>query len=391
MENPYKGMITINALMRGGVVPPDVRERLASDWMEVGYITCYDCLEGRSSLVDKPRIRKFLEETAAFFGGDAAEHAFGCRGAQYAVMHTIAGLPEKNRDYCDTIIIDPNSHYTTNIAAEMNGLKVVEPPHSGYPEYSYHPEAFEEKIKEVKNREGRLPALVVLTHVDPYYGNLAPAAEVGDVCEKYEIPFMVNAAYTGGVMPVNMKQLKCDFLTLSAHKSMASLGPLGFVVTNFKWAKDIFAVSQATASWSGRAFGKKIPNVFGCAIGGVPLISSMLSFPGVRERVGNWDEELKKTNDFAAAMEEIPTVMLLGQNPHRHHLLHFETPRFWEISKTRRKKGFFLAEEMVKRGIVGLHRGMTKHIKMSVYGLTDDEIRKVRDAFHEIAGVGNEN
>jgi len=78
-------------------------------------------------------------------------------------------------------------------------------------------------------------------------------------------------------------------------------------------------------------------------------------------------------------------VMLLGQNPHRHHLLHFETPRFWEISKNHRKKGFFLAAGMVERGVVGLHRGMSKHIKISVYGLTDEEIARVRDTFYELA------
>ena len=385
MENPYKDMIIINALMRGGIIPEDVRQELCSGWMGVGYINCYDCLEGRSSLISKPPVKSFLEEMAAFFGGDAAEHTFGCRAAQYAVMRTIAELPEKTMDYCNTIIIDPHSHYTTNIAAEMNHLIVTEPSHTGYPEYLYYPEAFEEKIKEVKKKTKLLPSLVVVTHVDPYYGNLAPVREVGEICEKYEVPYMVNAAYTGGIMPINMKAIKCDFLTISAHKSMSSLAPLGFLITNYKWAKEAFAISRARPSWTGRIFGKKIPNIFGCSIGGLPLISEMLSLPHVKKRVENWDDELKKINNFVEEMEKIPDVMLLGQNPHRHHLLHFETPRFWEISKNHRKKGFFLAAGMVERGVVGLHRGMSKHIKISVYGLTDEEIARVRDTFYELA------
>jgi len=384
-KNPYTEHIIINALMRGGILPHDVCLNLA-DWVKVGYNTCFDCLEGRSSLCSNPPIKKHLEDVASFFGGDVVEHTFGCRGAQFAVMRTIARFVNENsRLYCPTIIIDPNSHYSTNIAAEMCGLKTIEPPHSGYPEYLYEPADFQKKIKEIKESESNLPGLVVVTHADPYYGNIAPVEEIGRICENYEVPLMVNAAYTGGVMPIDMREMKADFLTLSAHKSMMSTAPLGYLVTTYNWSKRLFAVSQAMPSWSGRKFGKKIPNIFGCSIGGLPLISSMLSFDHVKERVKYWDKELTKINSFIDDMEKINDIRLLGQRPHQHHLLHFETPKFWEISKTHRKKGFFLADGMIKRKIVGLHRGMTKHIKLSIYGLSDDEVTKVKEAFYELA------
>jgi len=146
LKNPYKEHIIINSLMRGGILPDEVNEQLAQ-WSKVGYINCFDCLEGRSSLCTKPPIKEFLEEVAKFFGGDVAEHTFGCRGAQFAVMRMIAEFVNENDDYCNTIIIDPNSHYSTNISAEMNNLKVIEPPHSGYPEYLYNPEDFKQKLK----------------------------------------------------------------------------------------------------------------------------------------------------------------------------------------------------------------------------------------------------
>jgi len=40
---------------------------------------------------------------------------------------------------------------------------------------------------------------------------------------------------------------------------------------------------------------------------------------------------------------------------------------------------------MIKKGIVGLHRGLSKHIKLSLYGLEWDEVKRVRDSFYEIA------
>lgn len=378
--NRYKDHIIINPLMRGGILPDEVQERLCGeDWLEVGYSACHDCLQGRSSLISKPPITSFLDQVAEFFGGNGAEHTFGCRAAQFAVMNTVA-------EYCreeglePIVITDPNSHYSTNIAAEMVGLKALEPPHSGYPEYRVTAEAYREKIEEV----GR-PALVVATHADPYFGNVAPVEEIGRLCEERGIPYMVNAAYTGGVAPVNMKEMRAQFLTLSAHKSMASLAPLGFVATNYEWSRRVSAESKSKAEWTGRVFGKKLPNFFGCSIGGLPLISSMYSFDHVRQRVENWEKELEKTNSFVERLEEMGggDIMLLGERPKRHHLLHMETPVFWDISQNHKRKGFFLAEHMIKRNIVGLHKGLSKHIKLSVYGLSDEEIEKVLEAFKE--------
>ncbi len=386
-DNPYKDHTVINALMRGGILPVEIRERLYDQWGDLGYVACYDCLEGRSSLCSKPPVRKFLSRIAAFFGADAAEHTFGCRAAQFAVLRAVREFCDMDGNYADIIVTDPNSHYSTNIAAEMNSFRVVEFPHDGYPTYTFPAEAYAEQIEKVKADTGKLPALAVVTHADPYYGNIAPVEDIGKICQDKGVPLMVNAAYTGGVAPVNMKEIGASFLTLSAHKSMMSLAPLGYVATTYEWTDRLFSTSRTVGSWTGRSFGKKIPNIFGCSVGGLPLISGMFSFPFVEKRIKNWDEELTKTNDFADKLEDIGDIMLLGQRPHRHHLLHFETPRFWELSKNKREKGFFIAKFMIRNGIVGLHRGMSKHVKMSVYGLTDDERKKVLDAFRELAGV----
>lgn len=380
----YKDKIVVNPLMRGGIVPEEVQEELCREkWLSIGYALCFDCIEGRSSLITKPNVKKHLENIASFFNGDVAEHTFGCRAAQFAVMHFISRHRVKEEKTSNIVIADPNSHYSTNIAAEACELKIVEVMHSGYPEYKVSAESYAEKIEELKS-EGKTPALVVATHADPYYGNLAPVKEIGKICEDYEVPFLVNAAYTGGVMEIDMKEIKADFLTLSAHKSMASLAPLGYLVTTFEYSRKLFELSKEKADWSGRAFGKKIPNLFGCSVGGLPLLSSMLSFEHVKSRVKNWSNEVAKINRFIDDFENLGEIMLLGERPHKHHLMHFETPVLWEISKNHKRKGFFLAEELEKLGIVGVHKGLTKHIKMSIYGLSDDEVKAVIDAFEEI-------
>jgi len=384
LKNDYKDYKIIQTIMVGGIVPTTVQRTLFEEgWLKAGYANCYDCLEGRSCSIGKPPIRDFLPEVAEFYGGDVAQHIFGCRAAQFAVMKTVSD--EIAEDYARTIVADPLCHYTTAIAAEMTGFSLVEPPHSGHPEYKVDPEGFAKRIEEVKAKTGKLPALIVVTHVEPYNGNVNPVEEVGKIAKEYGIPYMVNAAYTAGVMPLNMKDLQADFLTVSAHKSMASLGPLGFLVTNDEWAEKAFKTASIVLEWSGRAFGMKTPSIFGCSIGGTPLISAMYSYPYVVERVARWDEELKKTRWFVGEMEKLGGSTLVGERPHRHHLLHFETPLFGEISKRHKRRGFFLADEMLGRRIVGLQRGLSRHIKLSVYGLSWDEVREVRDAFYDVA------
>ena len=388
IKNRYKEAIIINPIMTGGLIPKETWEKLIEEnWLNVGYSVCFDCIKGQSSLVSKPPIRDFLSEVAEFLGGDIVHHTFGCRAAQFAVMKTISNYVKREgaKDYTNIVLVDSLCHYTTVIAAEMAGLRLAEVPHSGHPEYRIFADGFRRKIEEIKSKTGKLPGLVAVTHVEPYHGNMNPAEEIGKIAEEYGIPYMVNAAYTAGIIPLNMKDLHADFLTASAHKSMASLAPLGFLAASHEWAKRVFEESKVRTELSGRSFKNKIPNIFGCSIGGIPLISAMYSFIHVVKRVGRWEEELAKTRWFIREMEKIDGIHLIGEEPHNHHLLHFETPIFWEISKRHKRRGFFLAEEMIKRGIVGLQRGLSRHIKLSLYGLERDQAEKVRDAFFEIA------
>jgi len=387
LKNKYKDLTIVNPIMTGGILSRNVQEKIVGEgWIKVGYAICFDCIMGRSRFVSKPPIKRFLEDVASFFGGDVAEHTFGCRAAQFAVMKTIKRFWKENKsEFVDVVLVDSLCHYTTLVAAEFNGLRVAEVPHRGYPKYEIKVEDYINAIEKVKEDEGKPPVLIVVTHVEPYHGNMNPVTDVGKVAEDFGIPFMVNAAYTGGIMPVNMKDMHADFLTVSAHKSMASLGPLGFLVTSEEWCERVFSRSTLKTVWSGRSFEVKVPNLFGCSIGGIPLVSAMYSFEDVVKRVNRWEEELEKTRFFIKRLEELEGVRLIGERPHRHHLLHFETPIFYEISRHHKRRGFFLAEEAIKRGIVGLQRGITKSIKISVYGLSREEIERVAGVLKEIA------
>ncbi|MCH2180012.1 MAG: aminotransferase class V-fold PLP-dependent enzyme [Mariniblastus sp.] len=68
-------------------------------------------------------------------------------------------------------------------------------------------------------------SLVCLSHVSNVTGVVQPVEEIGKICQDREVLYLVDAAQSLGHLPVDVKQIGCDFLTSSGHKGL--LGPLG--------------------------------------------------------------------------------------------------------------------------------------------------------------------
>ena len=109
----------------------------------------------------------------------------------------------------------------------------------------------------------------------------------------------------------------------------------------------------------------------------------MASFPHIIERVKNWDLELEKTRKVVEEFEKLGFIAL-GEKPRNHDIIRFETPILDKIAETDKRRGFFFYEELKKRGIGGIRRGVTKEFKMSVYGLTNSQVDYVINSIKEI-------
>lgn len=67
--------------------------------------------------------------------------------------------------------------------------------------------------------------LVVCTHASNVTGEIMPIEGIGAICEKYGVPFMVDAAQTAGVLPIDMQKCKIDYLCIAPHKGLYA--PMG--------------------------------------------------------------------------------------------------------------------------------------------------------------------
>lgn len=78
---------------------------------------------------------------------------------------------------------------------------------------------------DVKKHIKENTALIIFTHASNVIGTIQPIKEIGTIARKYEIPFLVDAAQTAGVYPIDVKKDNIDLLAFTGHKSL--LGPMG--------------------------------------------------------------------------------------------------------------------------------------------------------------------
>jgi Sep-tRNA:Cys-tRNA synthetase len=347
-----------------------------------GYSTCDACRKPfRLDKICKPPIASFHEELAAFVNMDQARVVPGARRGFQAVASSLVKPG-------DPVIVSALAHYTEFLAVEQAGGLVREVPLST--DNLITADATAAKCEEVVRETGRTPALVMIDHYDYQFANEHDVTGIAKVAHQYDIPFLYNGAYTVGVMPVDGKAIGADFVVGSGHKSMAAPAPSGVLATTDEYADRVFRTTAMVGDVTSRKFGIKEVEMLGCTLMGANLIAMMASFPAVRERTTHWDEELKKSNFFIDRLLAIEGSRVLSEYPRKHSLTKVDTTgSFDTVAKTHKRKGFFLSDELSKRGIVGEFAGATRTWKLNTFGLSWKRVRYLADTSTEIAGHHN--
>lgn len=68
-------------------------------------------------------------------------------------------------------------------------------------------------------------ALVIICHASNVTGVIQPVRELGAVCRERNVPFLVDAAQTAGILDVTLDSLNADMIAMPGHKGL--LGPHG--------------------------------------------------------------------------------------------------------------------------------------------------------------------
>lgn len=157
------------------------------------------------------------EKVARGIGAKAEEIVFTAGGTESDNM-AIKGVVYANRDKGNHIITSAVEHHAvldTCKALEKEGFSLTVIPVDGYGTVS--PES-------VANSINDKTILVSIMHANNEVGTILPIPEIGRLAREKGVLFHTDAVQSMGKIPVNVNDLRVDFLSISGHKIYAPKG-----------------------------------------------------------------------------------------------------------------------------------------------------------------------
>lgn len=84
---------------------------------------------------------------------------------------------------------------------------------------------WEDTLSQWEDALKKRPKAAIFTHVSNVFGYILPVEEMAALCRRYEVPFVVDAAQSAGMLPVSLERIEADFIAMPGHKGL--LGPMG--------------------------------------------------------------------------------------------------------------------------------------------------------------------
>jgi selenocysteine lyase/cysteine desulfurase len=158
---------------------------------------------------------------------------------------------------------------------------------------------------------------ICMTHASNVCGTLLPIQEVGHFCREHGIYFIVDAAQTAGLVPIDMEEMCIDALCFTAHKGM--LGPQGIggvIVTDALAQELVPLISGGTDS---KSHTEDIPDFLPDMLeAGTPNLPGIAGWHAALEFLrATGAEQLRAqtqalTGQFLKGIQSLPNVRPLG-------------------------------------------------------------------------------
>jgi cysteine desulfurase len=173
---------------------------------------------------------RFQNAQSAHPGGEEAMEAVeraraqaaGLVGAEPGEVFFTSGATESNNWALKGVAAMPRRRGAHIVASQIEHFSVMHPlrtlERQGF-QVTHVPVDGQGMIDPDSVRKALRPdtCLVSLVHANAEIGTIEPLAAVGAVCREAGLPLHVDAANTAGTIPVSMKDLGADLLTVSPH------------------------------------------------------------------------------------------------------------------------------------------------------------------------------
>jgi selenocysteine lyase/cysteine desulfurase len=78
------------------------------------------------------------------------------------------------------------------------------------------------------------PKLVSVTHIPTNSGLIQPVKEIGTLCAKYGVLYLIDACQSAGQIPLDVQSLQCDFMSITSRKYLRGPRGAGFLYVSSK-------------------------------------------------------------------------------------------------------------------------------------------------------------
>ena len=172
-----------------------------------GYKSSVDCSE---------KIYRCREKLSDFFGANAPERVIFTPNCTTALNIVIKGICRKG-DHVVASSLEHNAVARPLYKLQRQGVDV------DFAEVIFgDQEATARAFERLINPDTRL---VVCTHASNVTGEIMPIERIGEICARRGVPFLVDAAQTAGILPIDMQKMRIDYLCIAPHKGLYA--PMG--------------------------------------------------------------------------------------------------------------------------------------------------------------------
>jgi cysteine desulfurase family protein len=93
--------------------------------------------------------------------------------------------------------------------------------------------------------------LVIMTHASNVCGTILPIKEVGEICSKHGVPFILDSAQSAGILDIDMLKLNISAVAFTGHKGLMGPQGIGGFIINNELAKKLQTLREGgTGSFS---------------------------------------------------------------------------------------------------------------------------------------------
>lgn len=170
---------------------------------------------------------KFSEEINSVYS--VLANYLGCLPSEIAIMENATAawgqaflsIPFEKGD----CIITSDSEYASNYIPYLQMMKRMGIVVESIPNDSYGQIDISALLEMVHDRV----KLIAITHVPTNGGLVNPAVKIGAIAREHDIWYLLDACQSVGQMPLNVKELRCDFLSATSRKYLRGPRGVGFL------------------------------------------------------------------------------------------------------------------------------------------------------------------